>query len=232
MTLEDGSTFESDLVLISIGSIPRTELLDESFINDDPPGGILVDRHFHVMRKDKSSLTPSPPEYVVEGVYAMGEVASVPLEILGGLRSRMEQVQMARESAARCMESVVYDLFHESKENKEFLPKGEFDYLPYSYSNYFDIGWRFLGLKSGGCVFLGDLDPSILGVWIDNDRVVGIFLETGGSKEFDDVLKRIVRNGPRVSREDIENCGSVDRALILLMKSYILDCDACDAPGP
>ncbi len=216
MTLKDGTTLDADLVLIGIGAKPRTELLEGSCIADSRPGGALVDGYFHVLRKEESKSVKrqklDPAYSIVEGVYAMGDIANFPLKILGGQRSRMEHVQMARESAVHCMKSVVYDLTGD----KALEPKGEFDYLPYFYSRFFDLSWKFYGVNSGDCVVVGRLDPLILGVWIKKKKAVGIFLETRGSEEKVDLLKKIARSQPKITRDDLEKCATVDDALELL----------------
>ncbi len=225
MTLKDGTTLDADLVVLGIGAKPRTKLLDDSCIADSHPGGVLVDGFFRVMRKEKCKSVKrqklDPTDSIVEGVYGMGDIANFPLKTLGGQRSRMEHVQMARESAVHCMESVAYDLTGD----KALAPKGEFDYLPYFYSRFVDLSWKFYGVNSGDCVVVGHLDPLILGVWIKEGKAIGIFLETRVSDEKDDLLKKIARSQPKINCNDLEKCVTVEDALELLS-------NAIEAPEP
>ncbi len=179
----------------------------------------MVDGNFHIVRNTDHNINKRPKLQLpsADGVYAMGDIANIPLKILGGQRSRPGGVQMARESAVHCIESVVYDLTKD--EDNAVSPKEEFDYLPHYYSRFFDLSWKFYGVSTGKVVVLGKLDPLILAVWInEEEKLMGIFIETRGSEEHVELLKSLVRSQPKLNCKNLEACETVDSAISLLSK--------------
>lgn len=83
VTSSDGRTWSAPLVVVAVGMTPCTELAEAAGIvvaSADEGGGIVVDEH---------GLTSAPD------VYAVGDVAQMPNEVLGG-RHRVEHWQNAQ----------------------------------------------------------------------------------------------------------------------------------------
>lgn len=78
-------------------------------------------------------------------VYAVGDVCCFPLPLDDYALSKLDHVQHARESAAfvaKCMVS-----------GDDAFPA--YDPVPYFYSRYLDLAWKFYGISSGEAVVLG-----------------------------------------------------------------------------
>jgi 3-phenylpropionate/trans-cinnamate dioxygenase ferredoxin reductase component len=112
---ESGKTVEADVVVAGLGIVPRTDLAEQSGLAVDD--GILVDEYGRVQGRDD--------------VYAAGDVARFPVAVLGGTR-RVE---------------------HENHANTHGRYVGAnmagadqpYDYLPYFYSDLFDLGYEAVG---------------------------------------------------------------------------------------
>eukprot|EP00208_Stichococcus_sp_RCC1054_P003758 CAMPEP_0206138822 /NCGR_PEP_ID=MMETSP1473-20131121/3713_1 /ASSEMBLY_ACC=CAM_ASM_001109 /TAXON_ID=1461547 /ORGANISM="Stichococcus sp, Strain RCC1054" /LENGTH=434 /DNA_ID=CAMNT_0053532349 /DNA_START=198 /DNA_END=1502 /DNA_ORIENTATION=+ len=171
--LDDGTELESPLVVVGVGSKPRTELFKGQVdLLDDRPGGVKVN----------SQLQTSNPD-----VYAIGDIALYPQPQYNNETTRMEHVQHARESGTFAA--------------KEVLGKGDgspYTYTPYFYSRVYDLGWEFYGSQKGDTVFFGDKGAKKFGsYWVDGGKVVGGFIE-GGSDEEKKALKKLA-NSPASS---------------------------------
>lgn len=118
------------------------------------------------------------------GVYAIGDVATFPLAMTGGM-TRMEHVQNARETAAHAVASILGK------------SSGDYDYLPYFYSRVFDLGWKFYGRNEGTSVTVGNLKDGLASVWVDDGKAVGVFME-GGSDADTAAMVALARNCPAV----------------------------------
>ena len=113
-------------------------------------------------------------------VYAVGDVATFPLKLTGGL-ARQEHVTCARQTAAHAMAEAMAP-----------GSAGDFDYLPFFYSRVFNLSWQFYGLNEGECVIHGDVSAAKFGAyWVKEGAVVGAFLE-GGSAEENAAIKKVV----------------------------------------
>jgi monodehydroascorbate reductase (NADH) len=168
--LKNGTELESTLVIVGVGARPNVELFtDQLELLQGPPGGVKVD----------SSLRAS-----ISGVWAVGDVAAFPQPLEGGELTRQEHVQHARFSAAHAVADM---LGHEP---------GEYKYLPYFYSRVFTLSWVFYGKNVGNAVHFGDFEGGKFGAfWVEEDHIVGGFLE-GGSSEEAVALKNIVAAKP------------------------------------
>lgn len=193
----------ASLVVVGVGAQPQTGLLKEQVELDDK-GGVIVN----------SSLRTS-----AEGVYAIGDIATFPLHMYDGKKTRMEHVQNARESATHVVNAIV---------------KGDdqpYDYLPYFYSNVLHMSWKFYGDNDGDCIVVGKMDPEVLKDWsedkgdhpqmlavwvVDNDYVKGIFMESPSSEDIEN-MKRVARKRPSINADQFKKCSSVKEAWSLLL---------------
>ncbi|KAK4477382.1 hypothetical protein RD792_016603 [Penstemon davidsonii] len=177
VNLKDGSKLSADMVVIGIGIRPNTSLFEGQLTMEK--GGIKVNG------KMQSSNT---------SVYAIGDVASFPVKIIGETR-RLEHVDSARKSARHAVAAIM-----------EPEKIGEFDYLPFFYSRVFTLSWQFYGDNAGEVVHFGDFSGNTFGAyWINKGYLVGSFLE-GGNKEQYEAIARATRLKPMV-----EDLGELER---------------------
>ncbi|KAL3738188.1 hypothetical protein ACJRO7_019682 [Eucalyptus globulus] len=121
--LEDGSTIETDTVVVGIGAKPAVGPFERVGLNTSV-GGIQVDSQFRTK---------------IPGIFAIGDVAAFPLKIYDRI-ARVEHVDHARRSAQHCAKSILTAQSH------------TYDYLPYFYSRVFEyegsprkLWWQFFG---------------------------------------------------------------------------------------
>ena len=141
----DGRTVECDAVIAGIGAAPRVGLAQEAGIYVD--NGVLVDGRLQ---------TGAP------GVFAAGDIASVPNPLYGGRRIRVEHWANALDqgpAAARAMLGSD-DLWRR---------------VPYFFSDQYDVGMEFAGdLGSADRLVLrGDLaSREFIAFWLSRDHIV------------------------------------------------------------
>ncbi|KAJ9181418.1 hypothetical protein P3X46_009551 [Hevea brasiliensis] len=178
--LKDGRVLEADIVVVGVGGRPLTTLFKGQV--EEEKGGIKTDAFFRT----------SVPE-----VYAVGDVATFPLKLYNELR-RVEHVDHARKSAEQAVKAI--------KSIEEGKTIDEYDYLPYFYSRAFDLSWQFYGDNVGDTVLFGDNDPKspkpkFGSYWINDGKVVGVFLE-GGSPDENKAIAKVARVQPSVQNLD------------------------------
>ncbi|ERN02420.1 monodehydroascorbate reductase 4, peroxisomal isoform X1 [Amborella trichopoda] len=185
VNLKDGRRLPADMVVVGIGIRPNTMLFEGQLTIDEKNGGIKVDAKMQTSNRS---------------VYAVGDVASFPLPLLGSRNRRLEHVDCARKSAIHVVSSIM-----DPKDT------GNFDYLPFFYSRVFTLSWQFYGDNAGEVVHFGDLS-SFQGpfgaYWVNGKgQIVGAFLE-GGSKDEYEAIARICRVQPVVGdRLDLASRG-------------------------
>jgi 3-phenylpropionate/trans-cinnamate dioxygenase ferredoxin reductase component len=171
---ESGRSIEAEAVVAGLGILPRTDLAEASGIAVDD--GIVVDDHGRVDGRDD--------------VYAAGDVARFPTPALGGTR-RIE---------------------HENHANTHGRYVGAnmagadtpYDYLPYFYSDLFELGYEAVG----------DVDSRLdtLAEWAEpNRKGVVCYVESGKPRGF---LLWDVWDKVDAARELIVAGQPIDRAAI------------------
>lgn len=180
---------EGSLVVVGVGARPTTALYKDQ-LEMDERGGIVVD----------SSLKTS-----VDGVYAIGDIATFPLKIYNDRPVRVEHVKNARQSAAHAVKAIV-------------TPAADpYDYLPYFYSRVFHLSWQFYGDNVGECIVVGDFNPQLLAVWVQEDgNVKGIFMESPSAEDSGNMTK-IAREGKIIDKDEFKKSSSVEDAWKLLL---------------
>lgn len=181
---KDGEKTEvaAKVVVVGVGAKANTQLVEGAV--DMEAGGIKVN----------GSLESS-----AAGVYAIGDVATFPLAMTGGM-TRMEHVQNARETAAHAVASILGKA------------SGDYDYLPYFYSRVFDLGWKFYGRNEGTSVTVGNLKDGLASVWVDGGKAVGVFME-GGSDADTAAMVALARKCPAVDVEALKAATSAAELL-------------------
>ncbi|KAM3396731.1 monodehydroascorbate reductase, chloroplastic/mitochondrial [Capsicum galapagoense] len=194
--LEDGSSIETDTVVIGIGAKPAVSPFDMVGINNTV-GGIEVDGMFRTS---------------IPGIFAIGDVAAFPLKIYNRI-ARVEHVDHARKSAQHCVKSLLTAHTH------------TYDYLPYFYSRVFEyegssrkVWWQFFGDNVGEAVEVGNFDPKVATFWIDSGKLKGVLLESGSPGEFQ-LLPNLARSQPSVDKAKLQNASSVEEALEIAQAS-------------
>jgi NADPH-dependent 2,4-dienoyl-CoA reductase/sulfur reductase-like enzyme len=152
VTMHSGKKLWADTVVIGIGISPATEVASAAGIKVDPqsPGGILVDNNLRT-----NALS----------VYAAGDVASIFNPVLGQ-RMRSEHEDNAL---------VMGDFAGRNMSGEPI----RYDYLPYFYSDLFDLGYEAVGEINPTLETYADWqDPFYKGViyYLRNQRVRGVLL--------------------------------------------------------
>ncbi|KAL4571738.1 hypothetical protein LXL04_018503 [Taraxacum kok-saghyz] len=161
--LRDGRQLPADMIVVGIGARPNTDLFTGQLTFENR--GIKVNNHLQ-------SSNPS--------VYAVGDVASFPVEFSGDTR-RVEHVDAARRTARHAVSAIM--------DPNNTL---EFDYLPFFYSRVFSLSWRFYGDNVGEVVHFGDFSGSKFGAyWKNNGSLVGCFLEGGSDDDYVKIAKAV-----------------------------------------
>ncbi|KAG7581119.1 FAD/NAD-linked reductase dimerization domain superfamily [Arabidopsis suecica] len=178
--LEDGRTLEANIVVAGVGARPVTSLFKGQV--EEEKGGIKTDGFF------KTS---------VPDVYALGDVATFPMKMYGGMR-RVEHIGLSKPNPTSL-------LAIKAAEEGKTVP--DYDYLPYFYSRFFDLSWVFYGDNVGESVLFGDNDPKSrkpkFGTyWVKDGKVVGVFLE-GGTQEEHKAIAKVARAQPSVESLDV-----------------------------
>eukprot|EP00899_Mesostigma_viride_P024075 jgi/Mesvir1/4852/Mv11128-RA.1 len=165
--LKDGTQLEAQLVLVGVGAKSNLAFLKDTLQLHG--GGIQVNSHLRTSR---------------EHVYAVGDIAALPLPLCGGALMRLEHVDNARKSAAHAVATVMGQA------------TDAYDYLPYFYSRVFDLAWVFYGQNTGECIHFGDHAAKKFGAyWVNGGKVVGAFLE-GGSADENAAIQKLARVRP------------------------------------
>ena len=152
-------------------------------------------------------------------VWAVGDVAALPLATRGGALGRVPHVAAARAMAAHAVKSMLD-------------PAGTPNLLlvPSLYMRAFEGGARPVSWQLHGAadrrdlpsdaefVAVGEMDPKLAGFWLWCGRVFAVFLE-GGSPEENAVLPRIAAARPAASAAALRAAGSPSAALSMLAES-------------
>jgi 3-phenylpropionate/trans-cinnamate dioxygenase ferredoxin reductase subunit len=170
----DGRSIDADVVVAGLGIEPRTDLAEEAGLPIDD--GVLVDEYGRVEGHDD--------------VFAAGDVARFPATLLGGLR-RVEHENHATTHGRYVGANMAG-------------ADTAYDYLPFFYSDLFDLGYEAVG----------DVDSRLetLAEWAEpNRKGVVCYVEDGKPRGF---LLWNVWDKVDAAREVIAAHGPVDRATL------------------
>jgi NADPH-dependent 2,4-dienoyl-CoA reductase/sulfur reductase-like enzyme len=161
VTLEDGTVMEADVVVEAVGSIPRVSLLDGQGL--DLSDGVLCDADMHPI------LDGAP----LRDVVAVGDIARVPLWLLGGEPRRIEHWSMAVDTAGHAARSLLEGM-------TGVAPSSTFAPVPSFWSDLGATRVQSFGIPTAGLgdvrVLEGDLRAGCAVGYHRDDRLVGVVL--------------------------------------------------------
>jgi NADPH-dependent 2,4-dienoyl-CoA reductase/sulfur reductase-like enzyme len=147
--LSDGTTLEVDLVVVGIGARPATGWLAGSGVAlHEVDGGVLCDEYLRTS---------------VPGVFAAGDVAHFPNDLMDAPLMRLENWTAAAETGAAAAHNALAD------------PR-PFRTVPYVWSDWYGSRIQFVGVPAADetRVVVGDLDgPRFVALYRSGERVAG-----------------------------------------------------------
>lgn len=176
----------ASLVVVGVGARPNTQMFKDQ-LEMDERGGVIVD----------ASMKTS-----VDGVYAVGDIATFPLKIYGNRPTRAEHVGNARQTASHAVKSI-------------YGGTEPYDYLPFFYSRVFGFAWQFFGDSVGEPIVVGDFNPKLAAFWVSEGNIVGVFCESPAPEDTD-AMRAFARAQPPIDVEKLKSASSVDEAFQLI----------------
>lgn len=170
LKMRDGSAVAADAVLVAVGATPNVELAEQAGLAMGSGGG-LVD----------TSLRTSDPD-----IYAVGDIAAAEHPLFGG-RIRTEHWANALKQPAVAAAGMLGS-------------PGEYDELPYFFTDQYDLGMEYVGHASGSerVVFRGDVAArEFVAFWLDPESRVLAGMNVNIWDALDDV-KALIRSGTSV----------------------------------
>lgn len=170
LKMRDGSAVAADAVLVAVGATPNVELAEQAGLAMGS-GGVLVD----------TSLRTSDPD-----IYAVGDIAAAEHPLFGG-RIRTEHWANALKQPAVAAAGMLGS-------------PGEYDELPYFFTDQYDLGMEYVGHASGSerVVFRGDVAArEFVAFWLDPESRVLAGMNVNIWDVLDDV-KALIRSGTSV----------------------------------
>lgn len=187
LRLGDGSTVDTDAVLVAVGAAPNVGLATVAGLAMAPDGGVAVD----------SSLRTSDPD-----VFAVGDIASAQHPLFG-TRIRTEHWANALKQPAAAVAGMLGT-------------PTEYAELPYFFTDQYDLGMEYAGYARDytRVVFRGDVDGrEFVAFWLDSDSRVLAGINVNIWDVLDDV-KSLIRSRKPV---DADKLADPQQALSSLM---------------
>jgi NADPH-dependent 2,4-dienoyl-CoA reductase/sulfur reductase-like enzyme len=161
--LDSGVIYDTDVLVVAIGSIANTEWLIDSGI--DINDGVLVDSAMRAIEESGNAL---------QNVFAIGDVARYPNSLFDEIPRRVEHWNLPSETAKRAAEVIV--ACQEGDNSKEVIAK-TFGPLPSFWSDQYEMNILSFGMTyladesklvsgeiSGECVFEYYREGELVGV--------------------------------------------------------------------
>jgi NADPH-dependent 2,4-dienoyl-CoA reductase/sulfur reductase-like enzyme len=175
--LTDGSQIETDMVVAGVGVEPAIGLFAQSPLKVEI--GLLVNEYL---------------ETNVDGVYGAGDVIRFPDHIFERLR-HIEHWDNAAESGKYAMKRMLGAVTE------------PYDYLPYFFSDVFDLSYEFWGDQMGfnRVVYRGAVESGKFSTWwLRGDRVLAAFV-MGRPDDERDAAQSWIRERAQVSADILMN---------------------------
>jgi 3-phenylpropionate/trans-cinnamate dioxygenase ferredoxin reductase subunit len=164
LKLGDGSTVDSDAVLVAVGAAPNIALAERAGLAVGD-GGVLVD----------ASLRTSDPD-----IFAVGDIAAAEHPVFG-TRVRTEHWANALKQPAVAAAGMLGS-------------PGEYDELPYFFTDQYDLGMEYVGYAPdyAKVVFRGDVAKrEFTAFWLDGDDRVLAGMNVNIWEGLDDIKAQI-----------------------------------------
>jgi 3-phenylpropionate/trans-cinnamate dioxygenase ferredoxin reductase subunit len=164
LKLGDGSTVDSDAVLVAVGAAPNIALAERAGLAVGD-GGVLVD----------ASLRTSDPD-----IFAVGDIAAAEHPVFG-TRIRTEHWANALKQPAVAAAGMLGS-------------PGEYDELPYFFTDQYDLGMEYVGYAPdyAKVVFRGDVAKrEFTAFWLDGDDRVLAGMNVNIWEGLDDIKAQI-----------------------------------------
>jgi 3-phenylpropionate/trans-cinnamate dioxygenase ferredoxin reductase subunit len=164
LKLGDGSTVDSDAVLVAVGAAPNIALAERAGLAVGD-GGVLVD----------ASLRTSDPD-----IFAVGDIAAAEHPVFG-TRVRTEHWANALKQPAVAAAGMLGS-------------PGEYDELPYFFTDQYDLGMEYVGYAPdyAKVVFRGDIAKrEFTAFWLDGDDRVLAGMNVNIWEGLDDIKAQI-----------------------------------------
>lgn len=176
VVLGDGSVLPADLVIVGIGIIPNMELAVEAGLSVG--NGIIV---------DEFGQTADPD------IFAAGDVANLPIPMLGGQRVRLESWANAQNGGIAVARNMVVD--------GAMTPFSE---VPWFWSDQYDLNLQIAGVPTKWEKLVTRGDPAggkFIHFYMQDGRVVAAnTFNFGRDMRF---CKRLIETGKQVSESDL-----------------------------
>ncbi|AYE96059.1 FAD-dependent oxidoreductase [Mycobacterium paragordonae] len=180
LALAGGSSVTADAVLVAVGAKPNVELAEQAGL-EMADGGVAVD----------ASLCTSVPD-----VFAVGDIAAAQHPFFG-VRIRTEHWANALKQPAVAVAGMLGN-------------PGEYDELPYFFTDQYDLGMEYAGHASGSehVVFRGDVSGrEFVAFWLDDDNRVLAGMNVNVWDVLDDI-KGLIRSGTPVDAERLADANA------------------------
>jgi NADPH-dependent 2,4-dienoyl-CoA reductase/sulfur reductase-like enzyme len=165
-------TLPADLVVVGIGVLPNLDLFEDTDLQLDD--GLVVDKYL---------------ETSVEGVYAAGDIACFPNEVIGG-RDRVEHWDNAKTQGQHAARALLGE-------------REPYVHVPYFFSDVFDLSYEFWGDAAGAdeVVHRGDISSGSFSVWwLSGGKLVAAFVMDRPDEERE-MAQTWIREGATVSAD-------------------------------
>ncbi len=176
----DGRNIGCDFVVVGIGAVPRTELLEGTGVQID--NGIVTDEF---LQTD------------VPGVFAAGDVANVRHPVYGQLR--VEHWANARSQGAAVAHNMLGGANKDDRVLDHPIP---FERVPYFYSDQYDVGMEYSGHATDwdDLVFRGDVEGRrFIVFWLKERRILAAM--NVNIWDVTDQLQALIRSRLRVDTD-------------------------------
>ena len=165
VVLDNGETLECDVLIESIGSLPNTEFLEGNDI--DIESGVHVNSALHALRQDGTPWS---------NVFAIGDVARVPIPQFDAKTRRVEHWNIPTEMARKVGKQVALQLgedveAHATEVAKNFAP------IPSFWSDQFEVSLLAYGLLDQGeeaRLLEGEVGGDCIYGYFKGDDMVGV----------------------------------------------------------
>ena len=192
--LDNDNVIKSEFVFVGIGSRSNLGLFKDNNEFKIENKGLQVNKYMETTVKD---------------VYSCGDMISFKSKYFGNKWIRLEHVRHARASAINAVKNMV-------KGNTS-----AYDFLPIFYSVVFDRKWMYYGnshakfIPDIKIIVFGDFKPKLLALYVDGNKIVGVFLEGCNAGDYS-IAENVIKIGLTMDTSTLKESSKVDDILSIL----------------